>query len=123
MPLPPRLLIMLGAPYRLARYGIAMVQGWIARLRRDAWWPFLTTLVISFAILIGGPPLLGLGERVLKWGGVNGVEPAPTVGDWISFTNVVLLTLALFFWRWLLRARDRVVVESFVDFTKDESTA
>ena len=83
----------------------------------------MTTLVIVFAILIGGPLLLGAGVSFLEWLGVSEVGSAPSVSDWVSFVNVVLLTLAVLFGRWLLRARDRVVVESFVDFTKDEATA
>lgn len=123
LPLPPRLLVGLGFPYRYARLGVALALGGVARLRRHAWWPFLTTLAIVFTILVVGPLLLGVGVSFLEWLGVNEVDPAPSVSDWVSFNTVVLLTLAVLFGRWLLRARDRVVVESFVDFTKDEATA
>jgi tetratricopeptide (TPR) repeat protein len=123
VPLPPRVMVTLGAPYRSARLGVAVGLGRIARLRQHGWWPFLTTLIIVFIILVGGPLLLGVGVSLLEWLGVPGVDPAPTVGQWISFTSFVLLTLVVLFGRWLLRARDRVVVESFVDFTKDEATA
>jgi hypothetical protein len=123
LPLPPRLLLAPGAPYRYARLGVALTLGWIVRLRRHAWWPFLTTLAIVLVILVGGPLLLGVGVSFLEWIVVSEVDPAPQVSDWVSLTNVALLTLAVLFGRWLLRARDRVVVESFVDFTKDEATA
>ncbi|HEX6455998.1 MAG TPA: hypothetical protein VF009_05710 [Solirubrobacterales bacterium] len=105
------------------RLKAALVLGGISRLRRHGWWSLLTTLGIVMTILIGGPLLLNLAESVLKRLGVNNVPPAPTVDEWVSFTNVVLLTLAVYFGRWLLRARNRVVVESFVDFTKEEATA
>jgi tetratricopeptide (TPR) repeat protein len=120
---PPRIAIAAGLPFRWARLGIALGLGKVSKLRRHGWWPFLTTLGIVMAILIGGPLLLHLGESLLKRLGVNNVPAAPTVDEWVSFTNVVLLTLAVYFGRWLLRARDRVVVESFVDFTKEEATA
>lgn len=123
VPLPPRLLMTAAFPYRWARLRIAIALGGIARLRRHAWWPLLTTLVIVVAILVGGPLLLELAESLLKEIGVNDVDKAPSVGAWVSVANVTLLTLAVFFGRWLLRARNRVVVESFVDFTKDEATA
>lgn len=121
---PPRMAIAAGLPFRWARLGSGLVLGKISKLRRHGWWPFLTTLGIVMAILIGGPLLLHLAESILKrWLGVNNVPAAPTVDEWVSFTNVVLLTLAVYFGRWLMRARDRVVVESFVDFTKEEATA
>lgn len=119
----PRVVVALAFPYRWARLGFALAQGEVASLRRHAWWPFLTTLAIVFAILVGGPLLLDLGVSLLREIGVDKVDNAPKVEDWVSFTSVVLLTLAVLFARWLLRARDRVVVESFVDFTKDEATA
>jgi tetratricopeptide (TPR) repeat protein len=121
--LPPRLPVALGFPYRWGRLGLAIGQGWIARLKRHAWWPFMTTLAIAFAILIGGPLLLSVAVDLLELLGVTNVPAAPTVGEWVSFVNVVLLTLAVLFARWLLRARNRVIVEGFVDFTKDEATA
>lgn len=120
---PPRIAIALGSPVRWLRLNVALTLGRVSKLRRHGWWPFLTTLGIVIAILIGGPLLLHLAESVLKRLGVNNVPAAPTVDAWVSFTNVVLLTLAVYFGRWLLRARDRVVVESFVDFTKEEATA
>lgn len=125
LPLPPRLVVALGFPYRWTRFGLTFVQGGVERLRRHAWWPFLTTLAIVFAILIGGPLLLGGGVWLLEQLGVSekDIDPAPTISAWVSFTSVVLLTLAVLFARWLLRARNRVVVESFVDFTKEEATA
>jgi hypothetical protein len=120
---PPRMAIALGSPVRWMRLGIALARGKISKARRRGWWPFLTTLGIVFAILIGVPLLLGGGVWLLERAHVKHVPPAPTIDEWVSFTNVVLLTLGVYFGCWLLRARDRVVVESFVDFTKEEATA
>lgn len=120
---PPRVAIAVGLPFRWMRLRIALGLGGISKLRRRGWWPFMTTLGIVMAILVGGPLLLHLAESLLKRLGVNNVPPAPTVDGWVSLTNVILLTLAVYFGRWLLRARNRVVVESFVDFTKEEATA
>lgn len=119
----PRLQMAVGFPFRWMRFGFTLAKGGMERLRRHAWWPFLTTLALVLAILVGGPLLLKAGVSLLKEIGVDNVAPAPSVGDWVSITSVALLTLAVLFARWLLRARNRVVVESFVDFTKDEATA
>lgn len=100
-----------------------LALGRLQSVTRRGWWPFLTTLVLVVGILIVGPLLLDRAAAALKAIGVKGVDPAPEVGDWLSLTNVVLLMLAVSFVRWIGNARERVVVESFVDFTKDNATA
>ena len=44
-------------------------------------------------------------------------------GNALTLANVILLTGAMLAWRWLRRARDRVVVEDFVNFTGDDPQA
>jgi hypothetical protein len=43
--------------------------------------------------------------------------------DWLTFTNVLTATAIVLAWRWLRQARDRVVIEDFVDFTHDDPQA
>jgi tetratricopeptide (TPR) repeat protein len=97
--------------------------GRLQRITTRGWWPFVTTLALVIAILILSPLVLDLAASGLKALGVNGVDPAPKVGEWLSLLNVVLLMIVVLFVRWISSARNRVVVEGFVDFTKDNATA
>lgn len=106
-------------PTLWANVAVGRLQG----VTRRGWWPFLWTLALVIGTLVVGPLLLDRVASGLKSLGVKGVDPAPEVGDWLSLTNVVLLTIAVSFVRWISNARERVVVEGFVDFTKDNATA
>jgi tetratricopeptide (TPR) repeat protein len=108
---------------RRLRLWASITGGWLQSITRRGWWPFLSTLGLVVAALIVGPLLLDVAASVLKDIGVDEVDPAPKVGDWLSLTNVALLMLGVLFVRWIGHARERVVVESFVDFTKDNAKA
>jgi tetratricopeptide (TPR) repeat protein len=47
----------------------------------------------------------------------------PHVGDWWSVERVLGIAAAILAMRWFLRARERVVVEQFVDYTNDDAKA
>jgi hypothetical protein len=98
-------------------------MGHAGRARFRGWWPFVSLLLGAVAILLLGPLLLGAVVWLLGQVGIDHLDPAPEVRDWLSLSNVALLFGALLFVRWISHARERVVVESFVDYTTEESKA
>lgn len=106
-----------------ARVGFR-TAGRLQALAQRGWAPFAGRLVVATGLLIAIPLLLGLGADLLRAELPNrDVDAAPSVKDWLSLGNVALVFLALVVLRWLSRARKRVVVESFVDYTQDDATA
>jgi len=88
---------------RWPKLGWNLARGYFNRLRERAWWQFFSTFVLV-AI-----PLL--------YFAIEGHT------DWITPLNVALVFFAAVLVRWLLQARGRVIVESFVDFTKEDAKA
>jgi tetratricopeptide (TPR) repeat protein len=115
---------------RLLRYPLRRVyRGWGSMRRRvtlKGWWPLAKVFLVVVGILFAVPVVLhwlvsafnstGLAK---KWG----VARAPDVKDWLTPLDVAVLFVVALFMRWLSQARERVVVEGFVDHTTDDATA
>jgi tetratricopeptide (TPR) repeat protein len=89
------------------RFALAVnrAAGTVLRLTSRGWGPVIRWLVTAAALLYAFDRT-GLGDR-----------------PWLTPANVLGLAGAVLAWRWLVHARDRVVVEDFVDFTHDDPQA
>lgn len=74
------------------------------RMQAQGWWILLSTLAFV------GIPLFVLGQLDLG-------------GWWTSAEGIVLAIFLVMLIRWIVQTRGRVVVESFVDFTKEDAKA
>jgi tetratricopeptide (TPR) repeat protein len=115
---------------RLWRYPLRrLYRAWGSLRRRvtlKGWWPLAKVFLIVVGILFAVPVVLhwlvsGFNSTGLakKWG----VAKAPDVKDWLTPLNVAVLFVVTIFMRWLSQARERVVVEGFVDHTTEDATA
>ena len=115
---------------RLWRYPLRRFYRVWGSMRRHVtlkgWWPFAKVFLVVVGILFAVPVILhwlvtGFNETGLakKWG----VAKAPDVKDWLTPLNVAVLFVVAIFMRWLSQARERVVVEAFVDHTTEDATA
>jgi tetratricopeptide (TPR) repeat protein len=114
---------------RVWRYPLRRLYRTLGSTQRSVtlkgWWPFAKVFFFVVGILFAVPVVLhglvsliddtGLSKR---WG----VAQAPNVKTWLTPTNVVVLFVVVFM-RWLSRARERVVVDGFVDHTTEDATA
>lgn len=85
------------------RLWLNLGRGYYNRLQVQGWWPLLTTMALVLA------------TAAIFWlaGG----------GDQVTLARGILAVFLIMVARWLFRMRGRVVVESFVDFTKEDAKA
>lgn len=89
---------------RYPRLGWNLALGRFNRMQTQGWWLLLSTVVfVGIPLIVLG--LVGLG------------------GWWTSWLGVVVSMLIVLFLRWVLQTRGRVIVESFVDYTKEDAKA
>ena len=108
------------------RWGYRSLGSIERRLAFRGWWPFAKVLLAVVLFLTLVPVALHYVVAVLDDAGVTekwGIGPAPDVNDWLTPSNVGLLFLLGMFMRWLSRARQRVLIEGFIDHTKEDATA
>lgn len=96
---------------RYARLAWSELRGWVEGMGRRPWWRLLWTVVGAAGLLALVPVVLNL------FGSGN------KVSDWVTPVKVAVVLALFWFARWLFRARERVVVEGFVDYTKEDATA
>jgi tetratricopeptide (TPR) repeat protein len=100
--------------------------GWAARSTSRGWLPVARLVVLVALLLLVLPPLinaaLDLAAALGVWDRLA-MEKDPSVGSWWTWQRVVLLAAALLTLRWFVRARERVIVEEFVDYTSKDATA
>ena len=101
------------------------VAGWAARSTSRGWLPVARLVVIVALVLLVLPPLinaaLDLAATLGVWQQLEMKEPS--VGSWWTWERVLLLAAGLLTLRWFVRARERVIVEEFVDYTSQDATA
>ncbi|MGN6257341.1 MAG: hypothetical protein ACTHN3_06290 [Solirubrobacterales bacterium] len=88
---------------RRPRLWLNVAKGRFKRLQKWAGWFFLTTMA-GLGAALGALALLDAADWVTAW--------------WVAGLAVGALTL-----RWIFQVRSRVVIESFVDFTKEDAKA
>ncbi|MEA2145172.1 MAG: hypothetical protein QOG59_759, partial [Solirubrobacteraceae bacterium] len=102
--------------------GAGRVNRWTAR----GWFPTLRLLAGVTLLLLLGPVVV---DRLSAWVDALGVwsfldiSPAPATHHWLSLLNLVIAFALLMAIRVFTQARRRVVVENFVDYTKDAEKA
>jgi tetratricopeptide (TPR) repeat protein len=105
---------------------IARLSGSAVRITSRGWLPVLRAVVLVALLLLVLPPainaLLDLAGAFGVWDRLE-IEPAPSVGNWWSWERVLGVAAVLLTLRWLVRARERVIVEEFVDYTSKDATA
>ena len=106
---------------RTAR-GAGRVNRWTSR----GWFPTLRLLGGVTLLLLVGPVIV---DRLSAWVNALGVwsfldiSRVPATHHWLSLLNLVIAFALLMAIRMFTQARRRVVVENFVDYTKDAETA
>ena len=114
-------LVHIGRRLRLRLYRWA---GSIHRRTSRGWGPvtrWLATVALVLLVLPWGlNQLLGLVSADV-WTKLTGDDG--TVGEWWSVRNVLIVSAVILAVRWLVRARERVVVEEFVDYTNNDAQA
>lgn len=85
------------------RLWLNLGRGHYNRLQIQGWWPLLSTMLL---VLAAAAILWSVGE-----------------GGQVTLARAVLAVFLVMLARWLFRTRGRVVVESFVDFTKEDAKA
>src|SRR3954447_3163452 len=75
--------------------------GHVRRHASGGWWPLVTTLAVAIAILVAVPLALKGAVSILERAGVDGLDRAPDVRDWVSLSHVALVFVALVFMRWI----------------------
>lgn len=85
------------------RLWLNLGRGYYNRLQVQGWWPFLSTMAL---VLAAAAILWLVGE-----------------GGQVTLARGILAVFLIMLARWLFRTRGRVVVESFVDFTKEDAKA
>jgi tetratricopeptide (TPR) repeat protein len=110
---------------RLALWA-ARLRGVIARLTSRGWGPALKWLTFVALALLLLPPLInfvfGLLEEIGVWDRLQ-VQSRPEIGTQWTVSRVLGIAAAVLVLQWFLRARTRVVVEEFVDYTSDDAKA
>jgi tetratricopeptide (TPR) repeat protein len=115
---------------RLWRYPLRRVYRTWGSMRRRvtlrSWWPLAKVFVVVVGILFAVPVILHWVVTGFSGTGVTktwGIAQAPDVKEWLTPLNVAVLFVVAIFMRWLSQARERVVVDGFVDHTTDDATA
>jgi tetratricopeptide (TPR) repeat protein len=109
---------------RLFLWG-SILAGYVRRWTRGRTWPLVSLLVKVIVVLIAIPVGLHLVQEIFVPGFRRdwGLGDPAKINDWLTVQNVALLFLLAAFLRLLLRARERVVVEGFVDYTVEDAKA
>jgi tetratricopeptide (TPR) repeat protein len=98
--------------------------GSVHRRTSRGWGPvtrWLATVALVLLVLPWGlNQLLGLVSADV-WDKLTGGDG--TVGEWWSVRNVLIVSAVILAVRWLVRARERVVIEEFVDYTNNDAQA
>lgn len=110
-----------GAIYRGGRLWLARRVGDTQRTLSAKWRPFLIWLVLVAAALGGPYAVVKLAEEWGLWSWLGLAKP--DVPNFLSVQSVIGVFLALLFLRWFTRARERMVVDEFVDFTSEDAKA
>ena len=114
------------ATFRRAVLWTARGAGWAIRVTSRGWLPVLRSIVVVALLLLVLPPII---NAALDLAGTLGVweqleiDPDPSVGNWWTWERVLGVAAVFLTLRWLLRARERVIVEEFVDYTSKDATA
>lgn len=110
---------------RLALWA-AWLRGAAARLTSRGWGPALKWLTFVALALLLLPPLInvvfGLLEDVGAWDHLQ-VQSRPEIGTQWTASRVLGIVAAVLVVQWFLRARTRVVIEEFVDYTSADAKA
>ena len=101
-------------------------SGTSVRRTSRGWLPVLRWVVLVAIALLILPPLinffLDLARDVGVWNRLE-IERDPSVGQWWSPELVLLIAAAALALRWFMRARERVIIEEFVDYTTSDAKA
>jgi tetratricopeptide (TPR) repeat protein len=111
---------------RSARRHAARLLGKLQRRISTGWIPVVLWMAAVFLTLTLLPVLVQLcidGLADLGFWRFLGVESKPHVGDWFSLPALLAVFAAGLLLKALVRARSRVVVQQFVDYTQGDGTA
>jgi tetratricopeptide (TPR) repeat protein len=104
---------------------LARVAGTAYRLTARGWGPAVRWLAVVALGLLVIPPLVNaafsLATRLGVWSRLEVDEPR--LSNLWSVESVLGVAAAILAVRWLIRARERVVVEEFVDYTNSDAQA
>ena len=110
---------------RTALLWSSRLAGSAARSTSRGWLPVARLVVLVALALLVLPPLinaaLDLAATLGVWEQLEMKEPS--VGSWWTWERVLLVAAVLLTLRWFVRARERVIVEEFVDYTSQDATA
>lgn len=116
----------LAAWLRRVALWMSRLRGLTAGVTSRGWGPVGTWLTVVALGLLVLPPLVNLVFRVLGdvgfWTRLQ-VDPQPVIGTQWTAPRVVGIVGVVLALRWFLRARTRVVIEEFVDYTSADAKA
>ena len=111
---------------RRAALWASRVLGMAARITSCGWGIVAKWLAVVGLGLLVLPPLInvafGLLEHLGAWAWL-GVDPQPTIGTQWTPARVLGIVAGVMLVQWFLRARTRVVIEEFVDYTSADAKA
>jgi tetratricopeptide (TPR) repeat protein len=115
-----------GACLRRVALWLSRLRGLTARVTSRGWGPAIKWLTVVALGLLVLPPLFNLTFGVLGdlglWTSLQ-IEPQPEIGTQWTASRVLGIVAAVLVLRWFLRARTRVVIEEFVDYTSADAKA
>jgi tetratricopeptide (TPR) repeat protein len=116
----------LGACSRRVALWLSLLAGIATRVTSHGWGPAIKSLAFVALGLLALAPLVNAAFALLghvdAWK-VLEVDPEPQMGTQWTGVRVLGIVAALLVIRWFLRARERVVIEEFVDYTSADATA
>src|SRR4051812_46059851 len=104
----------------------ARYSGSFVRATSRGWLPVVRWIVLVAIGLLFLPPVINLALDLAGTLGVwqrLDVSPDPSVGNWWTWQRVLMVAAGLITLRWLIHARERVIVEEFVDYTSKAAKA
>jgi len=110
----------LGASLRRVTLCLSRMRGTAARINSHGWGPAIKWLtVVAIGLLVLPPAINGVFSLLGDVGLWDSLELGsnPTVGTQWTAERVLGIVAGVLVVRWFLRARDRVVIEEFVDYT------
>ena len=114
------------ATLRRALLLASRIGGSAVRATSRGWLPVLRSVVVVAVLLLVLPPIinaaLDLAATLGVWRRLD-MASEPSVGSWWTWQRVLVVAGALLTLRWFMRARERVIVEEFVDYTNKDATA
>src|SRR4051794_317035 len=108
----------LAAALRRALLWGSRYSGSVIRATSRGWLPVVRWIVVVAIALLVLPPFINAALDLAGTLGVwdrLGVKHDPSVGTWWTWQRVLLVAGGLVTLRWLVHARERVIVEEFVD--------